>query len=129
MKPNLDKAGYPKEWQNLEAKDFCRKAYAKGSRYCMEGWLNRITRGNAADIWLEPVDKRDALRNYIRKAAIIFGAKNPPDRDRRGFCAVMSDDRDNSLPLLAHIWNLAGAMLGYVVSNPETKTLKKMQVK
>ena len=126
MKPELDKAGYPLEWPMLVGSDFCREELYDGtSKYCLEGHLSLVFDGGG-DTYTgnsDPSPRRKMLK-LLGLATKQLGA-----RIVGPYLSDVNDCERNSLRLLSRIWNLAGAMKGYVVDNPETKTLKKMTAK
>ncbi len=123
MKPTLDKEGFPLEWPILEADDLCRFRFIIGQRHCLGGWMNKSVGCEAHLPTMRTEEQRSNLRQHILAAASWLGAENA----NTGAVAPMNDHSDNSLSLLARAWNLAGALAGYVVGNPEAKTLRKMQ--
>ena len=128
MKPKLDKAGYPLEWPILEAGDFCKRAISTGEQRCLLGWKNMALCDNPCipdDCTIQYYEVSNRIKEFLLDAA-----KQLTTRCENGHnISMVNDNHLNSLALLARIWNLAGAMLGYVVDNPEAKTLRKMNAK
>lgn len=128
MRPKLDTNGWPPSWEMLKASDMCRGQFqdVDGS-CCMEGWLNKIMSGDPHPYGDCRYQIRDTMRDHIREAAGVLSAKvgRPTEISVFG----INDDCKNSLALLARIWNLSGAMAGYVVDNPQAKTLRKLKAK
>lgn len=131
MKPKLDANGWPPSWDMLKASDMCRGQFQDAAgRCCMEGRLNKIMSGDPRPHHYGDCQYqiRDAMRGHIRKAAKVLCARS--FFSLSADCAfAINDDRKNSLALLAKIMNLAAAMAGYVVDNPQAKRLEKLQAK
>lgn len=121
MKLKLDKAGYPLEWLILESVDFCRERFVDKRRCCMAGWLNKTFGADPTES-TDTAGRRDMGRRVHEAATEIGAVDSMPHLH-----AHMNDNKINSLALLARVWNLAGAMAGYVVGNPEAKTLRKIE--
>ena len=120
MKPKLDKSGWPLEWIIFQADDLCRGDYKKGSRCCSLGGMTKNLYGEAIPDEIANPRQQRYIRLFYKAAKHLIGQSG-------GSVVVINDDENHSLALIARINNLAAAMLGYVVNNPETKTLRKME--
>lgn len=107
------KAVWPEEVPILEAKDFCRGAFdGPNGTHCLLGHCMQITEWRRYELNAE-------FRNAIMSAARDLKAA-------RVTCIFdINDAKENSTALLARIWNLAMAKLGYVVNNPEARRTSK----
>ena len=96
---------WPEKAPILEASDFCRGTFHTGTRSCLMGHVQNFV-GWQDDKYHKV---NDAIVSVLRK------------RGWRGdFVADFSDNKRNSLSLLAKVWNKAMARLGYTDGNPET---------
>lgn len=109
----MAKTKWPDEVPVLEASDFCRNVFhgygSQTGTHCLDGWRLEVFYAGSEVVVL------DAIR-FAAKA--ITGD--------RIFCVWdFNDDLDYSKAVLARVWNLAVAKLGYVGGNPEAKNLKR----
>ena len=127
MKAKLDKAGYPSTWPILEAKDIFKGALFRGRQRCLMGWKNMALCGKPYS-----PDGNNELHNDVSRkifAALETAANHLHASNSHGGLPAITDSSRNSTALLARIWNLTGAILDYVVDNPEAKTLREMNAK
>lgn len=120
--------GYPEEVPILTEKDFCRNENRKGDKCCLEGWLNRTFhpcgQEPVAIDYLYPYQERvSAWRKALSILKSILGQVYP---DSDPFLVEYNDiasKRKGGLKLLAKVWNVTMAKLGYTEGNPETTEL------
>ena len=95
---------WPKEAPILEATDFCRGVYHCGTKSCLLGQVQNF------------VGWQDGKSSKVIVAIVsVMGEFGW----RGDFVADFSDNKRNSLSLLAKVWNKAMARLGYTEGNPE----------
>ena len=117
--------GLPKEWPVLTAKNMEIGPYCSdlGDCGCLQYWEATVTNDKGQRVDDALCDAAETLAGQ-RFHTTLFDEKVrvPGEGD-------VPARRNLTRHLLARIWNLAGAILGYVKVNPEAKTAAKLPKK
>ncbi len=106
---------FPKTVPILETKDMCKGRYNDGNKCCLVGHSNKFVLENRKEI-------QKSLKKVIKEE---LGNSFGTDNYLAANIVLFNDNKKNTKPLLARVWNRAMFLLGYTVGNPEKKPLRK----
>lgn len=114
----MSKPQYPPTVSILDETDVIKHcATDAAGRHCISGWID-------ADFAQDPVARAKAL-TAVKRAIRVLDADHFKSNAYDSSIVTYNDHADTPKRTIARAYNYAMALLGYVVGNPEARTLAR----